>query len=106
MPRDSILDEKSKKGSAYRFPSEEGSKASDIFLFGQSMLIISDLMTTQLLLVHEVDPIRRYLPSATRPKSGGRYSSFEVSIFKSWNNANLSPQTPLYSSFEVGKVLE
>ena len=89
MPRDSILDEKSKKVSVYRFPSEEGSKASDIFLFGQSMLIISDLMTTQLLLVHEVDPIRRYLPSATRPKSGGRYSSFEVSIFKSWNNANL-----------------
>ena len=79
MPRDSILDEKSKKGSTYRFPSEEGSKASDIFLFGQSMLIISDLMTTQLLLVHEVDPIRRYLPSATRPKTGGRYSSFEVS---------------------------
>ena len=101
------MDEKSKKVSVYRFPSEEGSKASDIFLFGQSMLIISDLMTTQLLLLHEVDPIRRYLPSATRPKSGGRYSSFEVKYFKVFEyNANLSPQTPLYSSFEVGKVLE
>ena len=79
VPSDSILEEKAKKGSVYRFPSEEGSSAQNIFMMGQAMLIISDLLTTQLLNVQELDPIRRYLPSATRPKSGGRYSSFEVS---------------------------
>lgn len=79
VPLDSVADEKANPGSQYRYPSEQGSAGTNnIFLWGQSMLIISDLLTSQLLKVHELDPIRRYLPSATRPKAAGRYSTFEV----------------------------
>ena len=67
-------------------------------MMGQAMLIISDLLTTQLLNVQELDPIRRYLPSATRPKSGGRYSSFEVST----GVANLnSPFENQFTAFPI-----
>ena len=58
--------------------SNNGCSTSDIFLWGQSMLIISDLLTTRLLSVHELDPIRRHLPSYNRPKTTNRYSAFEV----------------------------
>jgi hypothetical protein len=79
---DGIKDEKAHKGSQYRTVSQVGSTSSNIFLWGQAMLIISDLLTSHLLLIHELDPLRRYLPSATRPKAAGRYSTFEVSFVK------------------------
>lgn len=78
VPLDAILDEKSNKGSQYRYASPEGSSASNIFIWGQSMMIIADLLTSHLISMTDLDPIRRHLPSATRPKTGGRYSTFEV----------------------------
>lgn len=79
VPAESLSDERGGHGSQYRYPSEEGGSSSNIFLWGQAMLIIADLMASQLVQVHEVDPIRRYLPSSSRPKAGGRYSTFEIS---------------------------
>ena len=78
VPKDAIKEEQMSKGSQYRFPSDEGSMQANIFLWGQAMLIISDLLTAKLLSVDEIDPIRRHLPSSTRPNYGARYSTFEV----------------------------
>ncbi|XP_072377153.1 probable phosphorylase b kinase regulatory subunit beta isoform X2 [Diabrotica undecimpunctata] len=48
-----------------------------LFLWNQSMFILSQLLTGGLLHINELDPIRRYLPSYNRPKKGGRYSAFQ-----------------------------
>lgn len=58
-----------------------GSSSQAIFLMGQSLFVIAQLLTAGLLHVNELDPIRRYLPSYNRPRKGGsRYSAFQVSI--------------------------
>eukprot|EP00092_Neocalanus_flemingeri_P018371 GFUD01019880.1.p1 GENE.GFUD01019880.1~~GFUD01019880.1.p1 ORF type:complete len:1110 (+),score=249.46 GFUD01019880.1:78-3407(+) len=49
---------------------------NDVFLWGQAMFIISELLTNNLLHMYELDPIKRYLPCYARPKPVGRYSSF------------------------------
>lgn len=50
--------------------------ANDVFLWGQAMFIISELLTNNLLHIYELDPIKRYLPCYARQKPVGRYSSF------------------------------
>lgn len=56
-----------------------GQSSQAIFLMGQSLFIIAQLLTGGLLHVNELDPIRRYLPSYNRPRKGGsRYSAFQV----------------------------
>ncbi|KAG8230656.1 hypothetical protein J437_LFUL010675 [Ladona fulva] len=57
---------------------EENGKT--LFLWGQAMYIISKLLTEKLLHVTELDPVRRHLPSFSRPHRGGRYSAFQVSL--------------------------
>lgn len=49
-----------------------------LFLWGQSVFIIAQLLTAGLLHINELDTIRRYLPSYNRPRKGGRYSAFQV----------------------------
>ena len=49
---------------------------TEIFLWGQAMFIISELLTHKLVYTYELDPIKRYLPCYARPKPVGRYSSF------------------------------
>jgi len=49
---------------------------NDVFLWGQAMFIISELLTNNLLHMYELDPIKRYLPCYARQKPVGRYSSF------------------------------
>lgn len=51
-----------------------------LFLWGQSVFIIAQLLTAGLLHINELDMIRRYLPSYNRPRKGGRYSAFQVSV--------------------------
>ncbi|XP_026470112.1 probable phosphorylase b kinase regulatory subunit beta isoform X1 [Ctenocephalides felis] len=62
-------------------PESEHWQVSDskniLFLWGQSMYIISQLLITGLLHINELDPIRRYLPSYNRPRKSGRYSAFQ-----------------------------
>uniref|UniRef100_A0A1L8E1K2 Phosphorylase b kinase regulatory subunit n=1 Tax=Nyssomyia neivai TaxID=330878 RepID=A0A1L8E1K2_9DIPT len=67
--------------SMYFQPDGEGgytrSNPNSLFLWGQSIFIISQLLTAGLLHINELDPIRRYLPSYNRPRKGGRYSAFQ-----------------------------
>ncbi|XP_062548736.1 probable phosphorylase b kinase regulatory subunit beta isoform X2 [Armigeres subalbatus] len=51
--------------------------SQSLFLWGQSVFIIAQLLTAGLLHINELDPIRRYLPSYNRPRKGGRYSAFQ-----------------------------
>ncbi|XP_061515026.1 probable phosphorylase b kinase regulatory subunit beta isoform X2 [Anopheles gambiae] len=53
------------------------SSSQSLFLWGQSVFIIAQLLTAGLLHINELDPIRRYLPSYNRPRKGGRYSAFQ-----------------------------
>ncbi|XP_059616848.1 probable phosphorylase b kinase regulatory subunit beta isoform X1 [Phlebotomus argentipes] len=68
--------------SMYFQPDGEGgytrANPNSLFLWGQSMFIISQLLTAGLLHINELDPIRRYLPSYNRPRKGGRYSAFQA----------------------------
>ena len=59
---------------------------SDIFLWGQAMYIISELLTKNLLHIYELDPIKRYLPCYARQKPVGRYSSFLGNTLKGKDN--------------------
>lgn len=59
-------------GSYQRAPSQA------LFLWGQSVFIIAQLLTASLLHINELDPIRRYLPSYNRPRKAGRYSAFQA----------------------------
>ncbi len=54
------------------------SPSKSLFLWGQSVFIIAQLLTAGLLHINELDMIRRYLPSYNRPRKGGRYSAFQV----------------------------
>jgi phosphorylase kinase alpha/beta subunit len=66
-----------------------GSSSTAVFLMGQSLFIIAQLLTAGLLHVNELDPIRRYLPSYNRPRKGGsRYSAFQASILITCENQN------------------
>lgn len=59
------------------------SPSKSLFLWGQSVFIIAQLLTAGLLHINELDMIRRYLPSYNRPRKGGRYSAFQVRIIVS-----------------------
>ncbi|XP_063236917.1 probable phosphorylase b kinase regulatory subunit beta isoform X2 [Bacillus rossius redtenbacheri] len=78
VPADRVEAEKQEPGSQARQASPEGcGGAGGVFLWNQAMLVISQLLTSGLLHVNELDPIRRYLPSYNRPRKGGRYSAFQ-----------------------------
>lgn len=56
------------------------SPPGSVFLWGQAVFIIAQLLTAGLLHINELDTIRRYLPSYNRPRKGGRYSAFQVNM--------------------------
>lgn len=62
-----------------RQPSAGGTP-KNLFLWGQSIWIIASLLMENLLHINELDLIRRHLPSYNRPRKGGRYSAFQVSL--------------------------
>lgn len=66
----------------YYQPDGEGgynkSPNGPLFLWGQAVFVIAQLLTSGLLHINELDIIRRYLPSYNRPRKGGRYSAFQV----------------------------
>lgn len=68
--------------SMYYAPDGDGiytrAPSQSLFLWGQSVFIIAQLLTAGLLHINELDLIRRYLPSYNRPRKGGRYSAFQV----------------------------
>ncbi|CAL4068490.1 unnamed protein product, partial [Meganyctiphanes norvegica] len=71
--------ERKRSGSQARAGSKEGS-ARNLFLWGQSMWVISSLLLENLLHVNELDLIRRHLPSFNRPNMTGRYSAFQSKV--------------------------
>lgn len=70
----------------YYQPDGEGrytkAPTESLFLWGQAVFVIAQLLTSGLLHINELDIIRRYLPSYNRPRKGGRYSAFQVIILK------------------------
>lgn len=67
----------------YAPDGEDGYTAAPVgplFLWGQAVFIIAQLLTSGLLHINELDTIRRYLPSYNRPRKGGRYSAFQVKM--------------------------
>ncbi|GFS71834.1 probable phosphorylase b kinase regulatory subunit beta [Nephila pilipes] len=76
VPTLCIEAERREPGSQKRIPSEEGD-ADNLYLHGQALYIMSELLVDGLLHINELDPIRRYLPSYNRPRKTGRYSAFQ-----------------------------
>ncbi|CAL4083790.1 unnamed protein product, partial [Meganyctiphanes norvegica] len=76
LPREHIEEERHHPGSQPRQSSMQGT-AKNLFLWGQSLWLISSLLMDNLLHINELDLIRRYLPSYNRPRKGGRYSAFQ-----------------------------
>ncbi|XP_057325628.1 probable phosphorylase b kinase regulatory subunit beta isoform X1 [Microplitis mediator] len=86
VPEKSIEIERQDPGSTYRVSSVEGSgikssngeEEGNLYLWNQAMFVIAQLLTSGLLHINELDPIRRYLPSYNRPRRAGRYSAFQA----------------------------
>ncbi|XP_070186518.1 phosphorylase b kinase regulatory subunit beta-like isoform X2 [Littorina saxatilis] len=76
VPRECVEQERANPGSQTKVASPEGTTAG-VFLWGQSLFIIAQLLNDELLLVNELDVIRRYLPALERPKYSTRYSKFQ-----------------------------
>ncbi|XP_018908570.1 probable phosphorylase b kinase regulatory subunit beta isoform X2 [Bemisia tabaci] len=78
IAEDCVEFERAEPGSQPWYPSMEGSGGeAPLFLWNQSLFVIAQLLTSGLLHINELDPIRRYLPSYNRPRKGGRYSAFQ-----------------------------
>lgn len=67
------------KPQMHKLPSAEGN-TDGVFLWGQSLYFISQLLVNDLLKPGDIDPILRHLPASERPKSmiNTRYSTFQV----------------------------
>lgn len=78
VPQDLISNEKCNPDTVDRLPSVEGSSTDQLYLTGQSILLITRLLLAGLVHPNELDPLRRHMPSYDRPKKIGRYSSFQA----------------------------
>lgn len=80
ITKENVEYERADPGSQLRSagPEYEDSQDSPLFLWNQALYVIAELLTSNLLHINELDPIRRYLPSYNRPKRPGRYSAFQV----------------------------
>ncbi|XP_050528785.1 probable phosphorylase b kinase regulatory subunit beta isoform X3 [Daktulosphaira vitifoliae] len=80
VTKENVDFEKANPGSQLRSPGPECDDEEDppLFLWNQALYIIAQLLTSNLLHINELDPIRRYLPSYNRPKKPGRYSAFQT----------------------------
>ena len=76
VAKEHVEDEKATPGSQPWLPSP--SSPSEVFLWGQSMYIIAQLLTSGLVHLNEIDLARRYLPAYNRPRRALRYSAFQV----------------------------
>lgn len=78
VPKMYLEEERKKPHSKVRLPSHND---GDLFLWGQSLLIILNLLNDGLLDVNEIDPIGRHLSHSAKNRYGHssyRYSSFKV----------------------------
>ncbi|XP_052816202.1 phosphorylase b kinase regulatory subunit beta-like isoform X2 [Mya arenaria] len=77
IPAEQVEIERMQPGRGRRYPSDAGS-TKGIFLWGQAVYFISQLLVKELLNINDIDPIRRHLPASERPKVNSRYSSFQI----------------------------
>ncbi|XP_071503310.1 phosphorylase b kinase regulatory subunit beta-like [Diadema antillarum] len=79
VPNGCIESERRHPGSQSRLASSEG-EGNNVFLWGQSMYILTCLMMDGLITINEVDPEARFLGSALckRYKHNTRHSAFET----------------------------
>lgn len=84
VTKENVEHEKADPGSQLRSAGPEFEDGQDppLFLWNQALYVIAELLTSNLLHINELDPIRRYLPSYNRPKRPGRYSAFQVKKLK------------------------
>lgn len=80
-PPENIDTEKVEPHSTPKVASSAGSDYKNMYLMGQAMLIMTKLLLSGLLNINELDPVRRYMPSYSRPKKTGRYSAFQVTFY-------------------------
>ena len=80
VPPEYVELERASPNSAPRFPDSDGTSYNSMYLMGQSVLLITQLLLGGLLQVHELDPLRRYTPSYERNRKMGRYSVFQVKV--------------------------
>ncbi|XP_055337447.1 phosphorylase b kinase regulatory subunit beta-like [Paramacrobiotus metropolitanus] len=81
VPSEFIEAEIANPGSQDRLPStEDPDGEGEIFVWGQALFIISQLLVEGLIDANELDPLRRYMPAAHRPLKKTRYSSFSTVI--------------------------
>lgn len=80
VTKENVDYEKADPGSQLRSPGPEYEDGTGppLFLWNQALYVVAQLLTSNLLHINELDPIRRYLPSYNRPKRPGRYSAFQV----------------------------
>jgi len=78
VPKGLLDNEKESPGSQEKIASPEGTSAG-VFMWGQSILFISNLLTEGLLGINDLDCIRRHLPATERPTFSARYSKFQGS---------------------------
>lgn len=78
VPPEYVELERASPNSAPRFADSDGTSYNSMYLMGQSVLLITQLLLGGLLQVHELDPLRRYTPSYERNRKMGRYSVFQV----------------------------
>ncbi|GAB1599348.1 phosphorylase b kinase regulatory subunit beta-like [Argonauta hians] len=76
VPMENIENEIKNPGSTEKIPSPEGS-SDGVYLWGQSILLIAEMLREDLIHINELDPIRRYLPAPERPRFSSRYSAFQ-----------------------------
>ncbi|XP_037068061.1 probable phosphorylase b kinase regulatory subunit beta isoform X2 [Pollicipes pollicipes] len=76
VPAEHVPAERAEPGSQPRFASAVGGPG-DLFLWGQAMLVVTELLLEDLVHINEIDLIRRYLPSYNRPRRATRYSAFQ-----------------------------
>jgi hypothetical protein len=80
VPMDNIEEEKQEPGSQPRVMNPESSPCQ-VFLWGQAMYIIAQLLTSGLVHLNEIDLARRYMPAYNRPRRAMRYSAFQVAKY-------------------------
>nr|CAB3264837.1 phosphorylase b kinase regulatory subunit beta [Phallusia mammillata] len=76
VPKEQINQEKESPGSSKRLCSFGLFDEPKVFLWGQSVLLISRLLLDNLITWSDLDPIKRFLPIEERHKVSMRYSTF------------------------------
>lgn len=77
VTKENLEKERQKNKSTKRQSSFTNSDESPIFLWGQSLYLISNLLAEGMILPGDIDPIKRYIPLLERNKVSMRYSTVD-----------------------------